>query len=150
MEVLTETREDVRPGPWSRLAAPAREGRSADTLFVTPLLQEGDLAGYGALRTVRGKDQPITILITTDTAFTVTGVEIVTYREPYGGEVRRAVWREQFTGRRPGERLRHAREILNITGATISARAVTDGVRRTLEDLQALRTRLPGPDGSSR
>lgn len=148
--VLAGLPDGGQPEAWICLPALPRTGHPAESLYVSALIRNGRPGGFGVLRTVRGKDQPITILVVTDTALAVTAVEIVTYREPYGGEVRRAAWRRQFTGRTPGERLRHNREILNISGATISARAVTDGVRMTLEDLDALRPRLPRPDEAGR
>ena len=66
------------------------------------------------------------------------GVEILDYRETYGGEVRNANWRRQFVGKRPGSALRLDQDIKNISGATLSSRHVTDGVRRLLVTYQML------------
>ena len=60
----------------------------------------------------------------------VKGLEVLTYRETYGHEIRNAKWRAQFHGRDNSERLRLDKQIRNITGATLSCRHVTDGINR--------------------
>ncbi len=63
------------------------------------------------------------------------GRVLAVYREPYGGEVAYDAWRKQFRGKSAADSLRVGREIRSISGATISAHAVTLGVRRLLADL---------------
>jgi Na+-transporting NADH:ubiquinone oxidoreductase subunit NqrC len=46
--------------------------------------------------------------------------------------VRNKRWRAQFSGKRASDALQFGREIKNISGATLSSRHVTDGVRRVL------------------
>jgi Na+-transporting NADH:ubiquinone oxidoreductase subunit NqrC len=62
----------------------------------------------------------------------VKGIEILEYRESYGDQVRGAAWRAQFVGKKAGAPLRLGGEIKNISGATLSSKHVTDGVRRIL------------------
>jgi hypothetical protein len=62
----------------------------------------------------------------------VLGIEIMEYRESYGDQVRLPGWRAQFTGKRPGAKLKLTDDIKNISGATLSCRHVTDGVKRLL------------------
>ena len=62
----------------------------------------------------------------------VRNVEILDYRETYGGEVRNPAWRQQFVGKRFGAGVELGKGIRNISGATLSSRHVTDGVRRLL------------------
>lgn len=99
--------------------------------------------GYAVIDNVLGKDLPITYLLAVTPDLAIQDLEIITYREPYGGEVGFESWQKQFYGKTPESNLRHGREIRNISGATISARSVTIGVRRTLCILKALRQRLP-------
>ena len=54
------------------------------------------------------------------------------YRENYGSEIRNEKWRAQFTGKRHGAKLKLEADIKNITGATLSCRHITDGVKRLL------------------
>jgi len=95
--------------------------------------------GYARVLDVRGKDQPITLLVATDTAIRLRDIDVLVYREPYGGEVAYESWRRQFRGRGPGDSLMVGRDIRGISGATISVNAVTRGVRRTMADFRRWR-----------
>lgn len=99
--------------------------------------------GYVVQDDVRGKDQPITYAVAVGPDLTIRSLEILAYREAYGGEVRNGSWRGQFLGKSPANPLRPGREISAITGATISSRAITLGVRRILVFLDLVRERLP-------
>jgi hypothetical protein len=63
---------------------------------------------------------------------TVKQIEILDYRESYGGEIRNPDWRKQFIGKTPGSHFALNEGIVNISGATLSCRHVTEGVRRVL------------------
>ena len=62
----------------------------------------------------------------------VKQIEVMDYRENYGSAVRDETWRKQFTGKKPGAKLKLDDDIKNISGATLSCRHITDGVRRLL------------------
>lgn len=81
---------------------------------------------------VLGKHEFITYAVALSARGEVTGVEILDYRETYGGEVRNPRWRAQFSGKTAAAPLKLDVDIANITGATLSCRHVTDGVRRLL------------------
>ena len=98
----------------------------------------GNRAGWFILDRVIGKHDFITYAVALSADGTVRGVEILDYRETYGGEIRNANWRRQFVGKRPGSILRLDKDIKNISGATLSSRHVTDGVRRLLVTWQML------------
>jgi Na+-translocating ferredoxin:NAD+ oxidoreductase RnfG subunit len=93
--------------------------------------------GFAVVRNVKGKDQPITFLVATDTADKLKDIDVLVYREPYGGEVAYEAWRRQFRGKAASDTLEVGRQIRSISGATISVNAVTVGVRRALADLTA-------------
>jgi Na+-translocating ferredoxin:NAD+ oxidoreductase RnfG subunit len=59
-------------------------------------------------------------------------VDILQYRESFGGEVRQASWLAQFVGKTSASPLEINRDIRNISGATLSSRHVTEGVKRIL------------------
>ncbi len=111
----------------------------AGTATVIRVRSGETLRGYAAVRDAMGKDQPITYLVAVDTALALLDVDILVYREPYGGEVAYEPWRKQFRGKQPGDRLEVGREIRGISGATISVNAVTAGIRRALSDLAGWR-----------
>ena len=108
-----------------------------DTTTVLRVSRGDSLLGFAAVGNVIGKDQPITFLVAVDPTDRLKDVDILAYREPYGGEVAYEPWRRQFRGARATDSLRVGREIRAISGATISVHAVTLGVRRLLADLTA-------------
>lgn len=112
---------------------------AADTAMVLRVRSGGALLGYATIRNAMGKDQPITYLVAVDSALVLLDVDILVYRESYGGEIAYEPWRRQFRGRRPGESLQVGREVRGISGATISVNAVTAGIRRALADLAGWR-----------
>ena len=61
---------------------------------------------------------------------TVRQIEILSYRESHGFEVRLPAWRKQFVGKSASATLRVGDDIANISGATLSCTHVTEGVRR--------------------
>jgi hypothetical protein len=81
---------------------------------------------------VLGKHEYITYACALDPRGAVLGIEILSYRETYGGEIRRAAWRRQFAGKTAASPLKLDADIQNITGATLSCRHITDGVKRLL------------------
>ena len=108
-----------------------------DTVSVLRASRADSLLGFAAVGNVLGKDQPITFLVAIDPTDRLKDVDILVYREPYGGEVAYEAWRRQFRGARATDSLRVGKEIRSISGATISVHAVTLGVRRLLADLTA-------------
>ncbi len=116
---------------------------ASDSMFLMIPVVGDSAIGLAIPDDVMGKDQFITYLLCLNNDLAIQDLEILQYREPYGGEVRNKSWQTQFLGKRPGDLLRAGREIKNITGATISARAVTTGVSRLLKILQTMRNHIP-------
>src|SRR5206468_11013217 len=108
-----------------------------DTTTVLRVSRGDSLLGFAAVGNVIGKDQPITFLLAIAPDDRLEDIDILVYREPYGGEVAYEPWRRQFRGARATDSLRVGKEIRSISGATISVHAVTLGVRRLLADLTA-------------
>ena len=113
----------------------AADSLALGSLTVLRVHRAGQLIGYAQVRDVKGKDQPITCLVATDTALVLKDVDVLVYRETYGGEVAYEPWRRQFRGRGPTDTLVVGKNIRGISGATISVNAVTSLVRSTLADL---------------
>jgi Na+-translocating ferredoxin:NAD+ oxidoreductase RnfG subunit len=81
---------------------------------------------------VVGKHDFIPFALGIDANGIVTDVEILEYREAYGGDVRNPKWRAQFVGKSRASPLKLTTDIENISGATLSSKHITDGVRRLL------------------
>jgi len=95
-------------------------------------LAHGQRVGVVIVDEVYGKHEFITYAVGIDPAGKIVGIEILDYRESYGGEVRNAQWRAQFVGKNAQDRLELDKDIRNISGATLSCQHVTEGVRRNL------------------
>ncbi|MBS1272196.1 MAG: Electron transport complex subunit RsxG [Candidatus Marinimicrobia bacterium] len=104
-----------------------------DTQYVVrKIYQNNNLTGYAMVINEYGKYRPITLLVGVDAEFNVEGVRILVYRENRGGEVQRQRFLYQYRGKSSDEPIRINRDIINISGATISVRGVNAGVRRVL------------------
>jgi Na+-translocating ferredoxin:NAD+ oxidoreductase RnfG subunit len=71
----------------------------------------------------------ITYALGVDSAGRLGSLEVLSYRESHGGEIRGTAWRNQFEGRQDLDHLRFGTDIKNIAGATLSCEYVTQGVR---------------------
>jgi Na+-translocating ferredoxin:NAD+ oxidoreductase RnfG subunit len=90
----------------------------------------GATLGVVMVDRVIGKFELIDYAVGIATDGTVKQVEILSYRESHGGEIRLPAWRRQFAGKTEASPLRVGEDIANISGATLSCQHVTDGVRR--------------------
>jgi FMN-binding domain len=89
----------------------------------------GVLLGHVFVDEVIGRQSLITYALGIDTHGALGTLEILSYRESHGGEIRNAAWRAQFAHRDALEHLRFRTDIKNISGATLSSEHVTQGVR---------------------
>lgn len=95
--------------------------------------QNGDrLLGFFILDYVIGKHLVIDYAIALEPDGKIKQVEILQYREPYGGEIRNPDWLAQFVGKSSKDELEVNKDIINISGATLSSRHVTQGIKRVL------------------
>jgi len=95
--------------------------------------------GYVVVDEVIGKFELITYAVGLNRDGSVRQVEVMDYRESHGYEIRLPAWRRQFEGRTAASPIRVGEDIANISGATLSCGHVTDGVRRIVARIDALR-----------
>jgi Na+-translocating ferredoxin:NAD+ oxidoreductase RnfG subunit len=94
----------------------------------------GKVAGFFVFDRVIGKHLFIDYAVALTPGGVVHKVEILQYRESYGGEIRSPSWLAQFVGKTSGSTLKINGDIRNISGATLSSTHVTEGVKRILAD----------------
>ncbi len=92
----------------------------------------GKVDGYAVIQETIGKHRPITYIVGVTPDGKVSDVEILVYRESKGSEVRRKRFNSQYEGKTPLDPIRINKDIINITGATMSVRSVSAGVKRAL------------------
>lgn len=109
-----------------RLGLPARSARWQ----LLEASQAGKVLGWVVLDNVVGKFELITYAVGVQPDGHVKQVEILSYRESHGGEIRLPAWRAQFVGKTTQAPMQVGKDIANISGATLSCTHVTDGIRR--------------------
>jgi Na+-translocating ferredoxin:NAD+ oxidoreductase RnfG subunit len=93
---------------------------------------DGKVDGYALIDEQVGKVLPITFIIRLSPEGKVQTVEVMVYRESHGGEVKSKRFLRQFENKDLNEELRLQGNIVNISGATLSSRALVIGVRRAI------------------
>ena len=90
------------------------------------------ITGYALIDEEVGKHLPITYIVGISPAGRATRVEMMVFREIRGWEVRERKFMAQFEGKNGKDDLSIGHGISNITGATLSSRAIAKGVARAL------------------
>jgi len=106
--------------------------RERDYRFWIGRGQGHKILGYALKLNVIGKERPITFLIGIGPSGDVVGLEVLIYRESRGSEVRFERFTNQFKDKTTADPLRLGRDILPISGATLSSRAASYAVRKAL------------------
>ena len=107
------------------------------TIRIFKATRNGSVLGHVFVDEVIGRESLITYAIGIDADGALRNLEIMSYRESHGGEVRNPGWRAQFDHRDSLDQLRFRTDIKNISGATLSSEHVTQGVRWLLALWQA-------------
>jgi Na+-translocating ferredoxin:NAD+ oxidoreductase RnfG subunit len=74
----------------------------------------------------------ITYAVAINSKGEILGIEIMEYVESYGYEIKNKEWRKQFIGKTANHPIKLNQDIQNISGATLSAKHVTDGIKRVM------------------
>jgi H+/Na+-translocating ferredoxin:NAD+ oxidoreductase subunit G len=93
---------------------------------------DGEFVGYAVIGEEVGKYRPITFMTGMDSSFTVTDVAVMVYRENRGDQVQTRRFLRQYRGKTSTDPIRINRDVINISGATLSVRAMNKGVKRVL------------------
>jgi hypothetical protein len=110
--------------------------RSTYTFFVATSARPNDktdkIDGYAIIDEETGEHLPITFAVKLSPSCVVERQEVVAYREPRGDEVRDERFRQQFVGKSARDAITANLDIVAISGATISSRAMAVGVKRAV------------------
>ncbi len=88
--------------------------------------------GYALIDEASGQYMPITYAVKFSPKGEVERMEIMVYLEKYGSEVRDDRFRRQFVGKTLSAPLILGSDVVVVSGASISSRALVAGVRRSL------------------
>lgn len=110
----------------------APESRSSRTPHVLELRNGETLLGYGVSLKVVSRSGPFRILVAVSPDETVLDVKIPKYPHRRGRAVKKQTFLDQFKGAAYSEPLKLGEQVDGVSGATSSAKALTDGVRQAL------------------
>jgi Na+-translocating ferredoxin:NAD+ oxidoreductase RnfG subunit len=88
--------------------------------------------GYALVQNTIGKHKPMTYMVGVDNTGHVLNVELLIFREARGSEVRTKRFNVQYEGKTVSDPVRLNKDIINISGATMSVRSMTAGIKRVL------------------
>ncbi len=127
-----------------RSAAEERSGAEIRSSLVHPYAATcaGTPAGVAYFDTHRVRTLPETIMVVIESGGEVGRVEVLSFREPED-YIPRSNWYDQFDGRQLDRELSLKKSIRSVTGATLTARATTEAVRRVLALHQVIAETAP-------
>lgn len=88
--------------------------------------------GYALVQNTIGKHKPMTYMVGMDNKGLVSDVELLVFREARGSEVRQKRFNAQYEGKSVLDPVRINKDIINISGATMSVRSMSAGIKRAL------------------
>ena len=94
--------------------------------------KDGAIQGYAIITEEIGKFHPFTFVVGVGTDGKISNVAVLVYRESRGGEIARKRFLYQFMGKSFKNPIRINKDIINITGATMSVQYMCAGVRKVL------------------
>jgi len=102
-----------------------------DTLYVGTI-ENDKVLQYIIADIAPSRSEKFSYLLYFDVQKKITDVDVLEYRENYGYEIDYSYFRNQFKGKSKAGDIRFRRSIQNISGATISARSLTNSVHDLL------------------
>lgn len=116
------------------------EGESDGLELAYIVRRGGETLGYALKQTVQGYGGPIELMIGVEKNRTLRGIHVggasFNETEGLGAKAKEPSFTEQFTGKMPP--VTPGQNIDGISGATITTKAVTDGVNKAVERLNVL------------
>ena len=88
--------------------------------------------GYAMLHNTIGKHRHMTYMVGVDADGRCMNVELLVFREAKGSEVGKKRFNSQYEGKTVSDPIRINKDIINISGATMSVRSISAGVKRVL------------------
>lgn len=130
--------QPIKLTPEQQKKIEAQSGTQVNSAFwQLAVAKNGDkMLGYVLTDAVIGKFQLINYAVAFDPDGKIRDVEILSYREAHGGEVRSKPWRAQFVGKNASAALAIGNDVANISGATMSCTHLSDGIRRLAHYVQ--------------
>ena len=99
------------------------------------IFDSGQLLGFAFIGTAPSKTDTFEYLVVFDQSLIIKKVNVLVYREDYGGEIGSNRWLKQFVGKERITELAVGKNIAAISGATISVYSMTNAVNQLLNEM---------------
>ena len=99
------------------------------------IFDSDQLLGYAFIGTAPSKTDTFEYLVVFDSSLIIKKVNVLVYREDYGGEIGSKRWLRQFVGKARSTDLAVGKNIAAISGATISVYSMTNAVNQLLNEM---------------
>ena len=99
------------------------------------IIDSNQLLGYAFIGTAPSKTDTFEYLVVFDLSLVIKKVNVLVYREDYGGEIGSNRWLRQFVGKARSTDLAVGKNIAAISGATISVYSMTNAVNQLLNEM---------------
>ena len=99
------------------------------------IIDSNQLLGYAFIGTAPSKTDTFEYLVVFDSSLVIKKVNVLVYREDYGGEIGSKRWLRQFVGKARSTDLAVGKNIAAISGATISVYSMTNAVNQLLNEM---------------
>ena len=93
---------------------------------------KGTIQGYAITTEEIGKFHPFTFIVGVKPNGKISNIAVLVYRESLGGEIVRKRFLYQFIGKSFKDPIRINKDVINVTGATMSVQCMCAGVRKVL------------------
>jgi FAD:protein FMN transferase len=103
-----------------------------DFFIVYMGIKSGEVTGYAIITEEIGKFHPYTFVVSVDLKGKIDKIAILVYRESRGAEIGKKRFLYQFKGKSLKNKIRINRDIINISGATMSVVTMCKGVKKIL------------------
>lgn len=95
-------------------------------------MKSGEVTGYAIITEEIGKFHPYTFIVSVDLKGKIDKIAILVYRESRGSEIAKKRFLYQFKGKSLKNKIRINKDIINISGATMSVVTMCKGVKKIL------------------
>ena len=134
-------RKNVPSTPEFQEKLKAKLGRTTPTVWepsysTFTATQGGKTIGYAIVVDEIGKVNPFTLIVAATPDFRVREVAVMVYREPRGGEITQKRFLAQYKGKGNKDPILLDRDIVGISGATLSVIGANRAVHKALSVLE--------------
>lgn len=134
-------RRDVASTPELQTSIKGKLGRLVPSVWEPSYItyaakQGGQTIGYAVIVEEIGKHRPFTVIVAVTPDFRVKDVAVMVYRETRGGEITQRRFLAQYKGKHAADSIQLDRDIIGISGATLSVQGANRAVHKALAVLQ--------------